>query len=61
MSADIALIIGSRSTVRVAEVEAAAYVPVASCVAVMRVVPPATTVTSPVVALTVATDVLELV
>ena len=59
--ADIALIIGSRSTVRVAEVLAAAYVAVASCDAVITVVPPATMVTSPVVALTVATDVLELV
>ena len=59
--ADIALIIGSRSTVRVAEVVAAAYVAVASCDAVTTVVPPATMVTSPVVALTVATAVLELV
>jgi hypothetical protein len=47
--------------VRVAEALAAAYVEVASCDAVMTVVPPATMVTRPVDALTVATDVLELV
>ena len=59
--ADIALIIGLLRTVRVVEVLAAAYVPVASCDAVMEVVPPATMETRPVDALTVATDVLELV
>jgi hypothetical protein len=58
---DIVLIIGFISTVRVVEVVAAAYVPVASCEAVIVVVPPAKMVTYPVVALTVATDVSELV
>ena len=61
MIADIALIIGSRSTVRVAEVLAAAYVAVAGIDAVMVLNPPPTIVTSPVDASTVATDVLELV
>ena len=61
VTADIALIIGLLRTVSVVEVVAAAYVAVACCDAVMVVVPPATMVTSPVVALTVATDVLELV
>ena len=61
MIADIAPSIGLLRTVRLAEVLPPAYVAVATCVAVMVVVPPATTVTSPVVALTVATDVLELV
>jgi hypothetical protein len=59
--ADIALSIGSRSTVRVAEVLAAAYVAVAGIDAVMVLKPPPTIVTRPVVALMVATAVLELV
>jgi hypothetical protein len=58
---DIVLIIGFISTVRVVEVVAAAYVLVASCEAVIVVVPPAKMVTYPVVASTVATDVSELV
>jgi hypothetical protein len=58
---DIAPSIGFISTVRVVEVVAAAYVPVASCEAVMVLVPGPASVTSPVVALTVATDVSELV
>ena len=49
------------STVRVAEVLALVYEVVTICDAVMVVEPAPTSVTSPVVALTVATDVLELV
>ncbi len=61
MIADIALTIESRSTVRVAEVLAAAYVAVAGIDAVIVVDPPPVIVTSAVVALMVATAVLELV
>ena len=49
------------STVRVAVIVPAAYTEVASCEAVMVVLPMPTTVTAPVVEFTVATDVFELV
>ena len=61
MIADIALSIGSRSTERVVEALPEAYVAVAGIDAVIVVDPPSTIVTRPVVALMVATAVLELV